>query len=187
MPPGYPEISCSMSVCLNPRSSMAAPLRIGDLHRLVIGESLTRSATGWRIRIRTAKTGKMHERALWPEITPFLDTVIAMDAPGAELWSGYDTRQGTCFFSIDGGRSGMRADWISSVWQRHLGIGAHIVRTLWHELVRGADEDLTFVALGLCAQVSERTARAYRLTHTRAADLRQGRALLRAARQQAEG
>lgn len=167
--------------------AVAAPLRIGDLHRLVIGESLTRSATGWRIGIRTAKTGEMHERALWPEITPFLDAVIAMDARGAGLWSGYDDRQGTAFFSIDGGRSGMRADWISSVWQKHFGIGAHIVRTLWHELVREGTEDCTYIALGLCAQRSERTASAYRLTHIRAADLRHGRNLLRAARRQAGG
>lgn len=104
---------------------------------------------------------------------------------GAELWSRYELRQGTRFFSIDGGRTGMRADWISSVWQKQFGIGAHVVRTLWHELVRDGTEDRTYIALGLCAQRSERTASAYRLAHTRAADLRQGRDLLRAARRQA--
>lgn len=166
--------------------AVAAPLRIGDLHRLVIGESLSRSATGWRIAIRTSKTGMPHERDLWPEVSPFLDEVIQFDAPGAELWPGYDARCGTAFFSINGGRTGMRPDWIPSVWQRHLGIGAHIVRTLWHELVRDADEDRTHVALGLCAQRSERTAKAYRLSQTRGADLRRGRDLLRAARQQAQ-
>lgn len=166
--------------------AVAAPLRIGDLHRLVIDESLIRSATGWHIAIRTSKTGLLHERALWPEVSPFLDAVITMDAPGAELWPGYDARSGTAFFSIDGGRSGMRADWISSVWQGHFGIGAHIVRTLWHELVRDETEDRTYVALGLCAQRSERTAKAYRLEHIRSADVRRGRNLLRAAREQLE-
>lgn len=163
--------------------AVAAPLRIGDLHRLVIGESLTRSATGWHVAIRTAKTGLPHERPLWPEVGPFLDAVIKVDAPGAEFWPGYDARCGSNFFSIDGGRTGMRADWVSSVWQHHLGIGAHIVRTLWHELVRDETEDRTHVALGLCAQRSERTAKAYRLEHTRSADIRRGRVLLRAARE----
>lgn len=109
-----------------------------------------------------------------------------MDAPGAELWAGYDARCGTRFFSIDGGKSGMRADWFSAVWQRHLGFGAHIARTLWHELVRGETDNRTYIALGLCAQKSERTAKAYRLERSRSADVRRGRNLLRAAREQLE-
>lgn len=165
--------------------SVAAPLRIGDLHWLAIGRHLTRSATGWRIAIGTRKTGAIYERDLWQELTPFLDEVIRLDAPGGDLWAGYDLRSGGRLFSFDGGRTGAAADWVSSVWQERLGTGAHLVRTLWHELALDGEDDRTWVALALCGQRSEKTAAEYQLRRTRVANVRSARGLLRAARSEA--
>ena len=43
------------------------------------------------MRLRTAKTGADYDREdLWPETTPFLDALVADDAPARDLWAGYD-------------------------------------------------------------------------------------------------
>ena len=36
---------------------VAAPLRIGDLHRLRVGNEIARDAGGWSLDLRTRKTG----------------------------------------------------------------------------------------------------------------------------------
>jgi hypothetical protein len=120
---------------------------------------------------------------LWPETTPFFDALVASDAPGGDLWSGYDLRKDTPFFSLDGGATVLSADWISDVWEKHVGCGAHIVRTLWHELACDADRDLTWMSLALCGQIAERTAQEYRVDNSRRRAAASGRRMMRAARQ----
>jgi hypothetical protein len=162
---------------------VAVPLRIGDLHRFLLGEHLTRSATGWALRIRTRKTGRDYQReALWPELTPFLDALIEVDAPGGSLWAGFNAREGTPLFSRDFGRTGLSGDWISDVWQRHVGCGAHIIRTLWHQLCWESDKDSTWIALVLCGQTGDRTAAEYQVKGARIRATLDGRSLMRAAR-----
>ena len=161
-----------------------APLRIGDLHRPVLGEHLTRDAEGWHLHLTTSKGGEDYDRPeVWPEVEPFLDAVIEADAPGGDLWAGYDQRQGTPFFSLDGGRTGLSADWYSGAFEARIGHGAHIIRTLWHDHVAlhgGADE--VWVALALAGQRDRRTERHYRTRASRQDQRREGRALLRRAR-----
>jgi len=129
---------------------VAAPLRIGDLGRFVIGEHISRSAAGWSLDVVTRKKRHRAERPeLWPELTPVLDAVILVDAPIDDLWTAYDTRIGTPLFSRDG-VTAMTPDWVSDVWEEHVGCGAHIVRTLWHEVAHESDADLTWMALALC-------------------------------------
>ena len=166
--------------------AVVVPLRIGDLHRFRVGREITRDATGWAVHIRTSKTRGDYEReALWPELTPFLDAVIEVDAPGGELWVGYDVRVGTPLLTTDFGRTALSGDWISDVWEEHVGCGAHIVRTLWHQLAWESDRDLAWVALALCGQRDERSARHYRVEGARRRAARSGRGLLRAARAEA--
>ncbi|SFQ13053.1 hypothetical protein [Tranquillimonas alkanivorans] len=168
--------------------AIVVPLRIGDLHRFLIGEHLVRTASGWSCRIETSKTGAEYERAeLWTELDPFLDALLENDAPGGELWRGYDARQGTPIFSTDGGLTGLSGDWISAVWEEHVGCGAHIVRTLWHQLAWEADRDLTWMALALCGQSAGKTAQEYRVDGARRQAVQTGRGMLKAARLKASG
>ena len=164
---------------------MAAPLRISDLYRFRFDEEIRRDATGWSIAIKTQKTGGDYERSeLWPELTEFLDELLVLDAPGGDLWLGYDRRSGTHLFSRDGGVTALTADWISDVWYEHVGTGEHIVRTLWHQLAYDSDVDRTWMALSLCGQRGGgRTANEYRDKNQRARAVRAGRRSLSALRQ----
>ena len=164
--------------------AVCCPLRIGDLHRLRIGMEVVRDAGGWSLAIRTSKTGADYEQPeIWPEVERLLDVLVEMDAPGGDLWLGYDMRIGTYLFSMDGGRTGLSADWVSDVWARRTGHGAHIVRTLWHDelLVHGGERDV-WLALALCGQRSERTARHYQTRAAKKEAGRRGRGMLAAAR-----
>lgn len=166
--------------------SIVVPLRIGDLHRLVIGESISRSADAWSIRIETSKTGADYSRPeLWPELTPFLDALLIEDSSGRDLWRGYHARIGTSLFSYDFGKTGLSGGWISDVWRDHVGCGAHIVRTLWHQLVWEGDKDRTWVALALCAQRNKRTAKEYQIETGRVHAARRGRNAMSVSRQRA--
>ncbi|TLP45427.1 hypothetical protein FDK21_11735 [Cohaesibacter sp. CAU 1516] len=143
--------------------SVVVPLRIGDLHRIEIGTHLKRDASGWQLSIKTQKTGGYYHRdKLWPKLTQFLDALIIEDAPGRDFWIGYRGRVGTPVFSRDGGATGLSGDWISDIWFEHFGVGAHFVRTLWHENVFDADDEREWIALSLCGQRSDKTAKEYR-------------------------
>lgn len=165
--------------------SIVVPLRIGDLHRLGIGEHLKRNADGWSISILTDKTGALYERPrLWPELTPFLDAVILLTAPGGDFWAGYDARSApsSAIFSQDFGKTGCCELWPTKVWTRHFGIGAHIVRSLWHQMMYESEGDEQYIALALCAQGHGRTAMEYIMRGNRKRAVRRGRAKIRAAR-----
>lgn len=168
--------------------SVVAPLRIGDLHRLRIGEHLERRACGWSLSIVTEKTGMPYDRPrLWPELTPFLDAVILLSAPGGDLRAGYGARSlpPTPLFSPDLGRTDCDLNWPSRVWTRHFGIGAHVVRSLWHQMMFESEDDEQYVALALCGQGNGRTALHYIMRGNRHRALRRGRARIRAAREAA--
>ena len=165
---------------------VAVPLRISDLSRFRIGEEIVRNATGWSLQIRTQKTGDDYERSeLWPELTEFLDLLITLEAPGGDLWLGYERRKGTPLFSRDRGATGLTADWISDVWYEHVGTGEHIIRTLWHQVAYDSDVDRTWMALALCGQRSRSTSSEYHDKNQRARAVRAGRRVLMATRQQA--
>ncbi len=122
---------------------------------------------------------------LWPELTPFLDALMTMEAPGGDLWAGYDQRTGTPLFSDNGGATALTADWISDLWYEHVGTGAHIVRTLWHEAVLdvdpgdGAARDRAWLALALCGQRSRRMQGEYSERAASVGAVRMSRARLR--------
>lgn len=166
--------------------SIVAPLRIGDLHRLRIGEHLERCADGWSLSIVTEKTGAPYERPrLWPELTPFLDAIILLSAPGGDFWSGYDARSmpSTTVFSRNLGKTDCHLGWPSKAWRRHFGIGAHIVRSLWHQMMFESEDDDQYIALALCGQGNERTAMEYIMKGNRVRARRRGRAKIRASRE----
>jgi hypothetical protein len=168
--------------------SIVAPLRIGDLHRLGIGEHLVRNADGWGLSVVTGKTNALYERPrLWPELTPFLDAVILLAAPGGDFWAGYDAQSATsmAIFSQDFGETGCCELWPTKVWTRHFGIGAHIVRSLWHQMMYESKDDEQYIALALCGQGHGRTAMEYIVKGNRKRAARRGRAKIRAARQAA--
>ena len=167
--------------------SIVAPLRIGDLHRIRFGEHLTRSAEGWSLSILTDKTGALYHRQLWPEVTSFLDAVVLLDAPGSDFWTCYQDRceAGVWLFSQDAGASEPDELWPTKVWERHVGIGAHIVRTMWHQMMFDSEDDDQYIALALCGQGHGRTAMEYIVRGNRARALRRGRAKMRAAREAA--
>lgn len=168
--------------------SIVAPLRIGDLHRLRIGEHLKRHADGWSLSVVTGKTDALYERPrLWPELTPFLDAVVLLAAPGGNFWAGYDARgaPSTPVFSQNFGETDCCESWPSKVWTRHFGIGSHIVRSLWHQLMFESEDDDQYIALALCGQGHGRTAMAYIMQGNRKRAVRRGRAKIRAAREAA--
>lgn len=168
--------------------SIVAPLRIGDLHRITFGEHLERTADGWSLSIRTDKTDRLYHRPrLWPEVTPFLDAVILLDAPGSDFWPCYQERvaAGAWLFSQDGGASEPDELWPTKVWERHVGIGAHIVRSMWHQMMFDSEDDDQYIALALCGQGHGRTAMDYIVRGNQARALRRGRAKMRAAREAA--
>lgn len=166
---------------------VAVPLRISDLSRFLIGEEIVRDAIGWSLNVRTQKTGDNYERSeLWPELTEYLDLLITLEAPGGDLWLGYERRRGTPLFSLNGGVTGLTADWISDVWYEHVGTGEHIIRTLWHQVAYDSDVDRTWMALALCGQSSRRTSREYFDKNQRGRAVRAGRRILMASRQQAK-
>lgn len=165
---------------------VAVPLRISDLSRFRVGEEIVRDATGWSLQIRTQKTGDDYERSeLWPELTEYLDLLLTLEAPGGDLWLGYERRQGAPLFSRDGGATALTADWISDVWYEHVGTGEHIVRTLWHQVAYDSDVDRIWMALALCGQRSRRTGGEYYDKNQRARAVRAGRKALMKVRQQA--
>lgn len=167
--------------------AVVAPLRISDLWRLRIGHEIKRDATGWSMVLVTQKTNGDYERSeLWPELSEFLDELLVLEAPGGDLWHGYDARLGTPLFSCDGGMSALKADWISDVWYEHVGTGEHVVRTLWHQLAFDSDTDRTWMALALCGQRGGgRTASQYHEKNRRARAVKAGRHALAAMRQAA--
>lgn len=166
--------------------SVNMPLRCGDLHRLQVGQEITRDADGWRAELVTGKTGDDYEMpALWPETTRFLDEILILEAPGGDMWRGYDGRVGTPLFSCNGGTTALSAEWVSEVFYDHVGTGQHIMRSLWHQLAYDNEEDLTWMALALCGQRGKRTAGQYHQRHARVKSVRAGRQVLAASRAQA--
>ncbi len=157
------------------------PLRIGDLHRLQIGVHLTRSlARGtWSVDLRCEKLGNGYVAELWPELTPFLDAVVLAGRPPGALVERIRDLDGQCLFSRHGRKLG--DTWISTVWRRHIGIGEHIIRTIWHE--EALDDADTWMALVICGQQGgTSTARHYQVKQERRQARRRAKSLLRSAR-----
>ncbi len=165
--------------------SVVCPLRIGDLHRIAFGEHLQRRAGHWSLSIETAKTGLAYDRpVLWPELTPFLDDLLLLDMPHDNIWDSFVQKDGLPIFSRDGA-SGVAVDWPTRCWERHFGIGEHIVRSLWHTMMYESDDEDQWIALALCGQGHRRTAQDYTLEgRTRRAG-RRGRAKISEARRAA--
>lgn len=169
------------SACL--ALSVVCPLRCGDLHRIVIGSDLSRHAEGWSLHIVTRKGERTYHRPeLWPELTPFLDALIMLDMPGSDFWEAYGGKCGIALFSRDGGESSPSTSWPTRCWHRHFGIGAHIIRSLWHSLMFESENDDQWIALALCGQGNGRTAKHYILEGRKKQSARRGRAKLQALR-----
>lgn len=163
--------------------SVVCPLRCGDLHRICFGTHLRRHADYWGLEMDTNKTGYEYRRPeLWPELTPFLDAVVMLDMPECDFWDAYDRKAGTPLFSRDGGASGVLVGWPSQCWQRHFGIGEHIIRSLWHTMMFDSEDDDQWIALALCGQGNGRTSQEYILKGRRKRAGRRARAKLRAHR-----
>jgi hypothetical protein len=76
-------------------------------------------------------------------------------------------------------------NWPSKVWTRHFGIGAYIVRSLWHQMMYENEDDEQYIALALCGQGHGRIAMDYIVKGNRRRAERRGRARIRAAREAA--
>jgi hypothetical protein len=163
--------------------SVNAPLRIGDLHRLVVGQDVVRDAEGWRLATRTRKTGAMYDAGrLWPEVEAMLDTLILDGHPPGDFWRRLEARDGTPLFSLDDGRTGVAVEWPSRVWRRHFGIGEHIIRSLWHMVCHLEEPESAWAALAQCGQRSGRTAQHYLVRVGRRLAARKGQRMLQGVR-----
>ena len=163
--------------------SVVCPLRCGDLHRIAIGSELSRHAEGWSLHIVTRKGERPYHRPeLWPELTPFLDALIMLDMTGSGFWEAYEAKCGMPLFSRDGGESSPATSWPTRCWHRHFGIGAHIIRSLWHSLMFESESDDQWIALALCGQGNGRTAQHYILEGQKRRSSRKGRAKIQALR-----
>jgi hypothetical protein len=163
--------------------SVVCPLRSGDLHRVEFGTHLRRHPAGWSLQIDTDKTGLTYHRPqLWDELTPVLDALVTLDMPGLDVWTAYERREGTPIFSRDGGTTGVAVGWPSQCWRRHFGIGAHIIRTLWHSWTFASEDDEQYVALVLSGQTNARTAEHYVAEGARQRASRRGRGKVQEAR-----
>ena len=157
------------------------PLRIGDLHRIQIGMHLTRSfdMDTWTVDLRCEKMGNDYVAELWPELTPFLDAVVLAGRSHGALAARIRKLDGEYLFAKLGKKLG--EGWISKAWRRHIGIGEHIVRTLWHE--EALDNEDTWMALVLCGQEGGgRTARHYQVKQQKRQAGKRAKSLMRAAR-----
>lgn len=164
--------------------SVVCPLRCGDLHRIVIGSELSRHAEAWSLHIVMRKGEQPYHRPeLWPELTPFLDALIMLDMTGSDFWEAYEAKCGMPLFSRDGGESSPGRSWPTRCWHRHFGIGAHIIRSLWHTLMFESENDDQWIALALCGQGNGRTAQHYILEGRKRRSSRRGRAKIQALRQ----
>lgn len=157
------------------------PLRIGDLHRIQIGVHLIRSfdMDTWTVDLRCEKKGNEYVAELWPELTPFLDAVVLAGRSHGALAARVRELDGQYLFAKSCKKLG--EGWISTAWRRHIGIGEHIVRTLWHE--EALDDEDTWMALVLCGQEGGgRTARDYQVKQQKRQKGRRAKSLMQAAR-----
>ena len=157
------------------------PLRIGDLHRLQIGNHLTRSfeTSTWTIALRCEKMGNEYAAEMWPELTPFIDAVVLAGRPDTVLATRLREVDSQFLFSKHGRK--FSELWISKVWYRHIGTGEHIIRTLWHE--EALDDADTWMSLVLCGQEGgSRTARHYQVKQQKRLAGKRAKSLMQAAR-----
>ena len=143
--------------------SVNAPLRCGDLHRVRIGHELERTSEGWRFAIRQEKTGDSYEmRRLWPEVGEMLDAVVLGGRDETHLWTRLNVLEGRALFAWDDDHTEpVDEGWPTKVWRRHVGVGIHMVRSLWATHYADENPHESWAASDLLGHGSGRTREAY--------------------------
>jgi hypothetical protein len=148
-----------------------------------VGRSIPpRDDRQWSLRTVLSKTGSLYDPgAMWQELTPFLDALVLDGRPKTMLAERFRLLRGRPIFSFND-VTGCGRTWPTKVWRRHIGVGEHMVRALWHQLMHEEAADEQWIALALCGQSSPRTAEHYVVKGARIRAVRRARSTLQAAR-----
>ncbi|PFG63743.1 hypothetical protein AXZ77_2355 [Thioclava sp. ES.031] len=137
------------------------PLRVRDTN-LLWGVHVTHTGGRYRIDVRTSKTGSEFHGEISDFVTPFLDALLLRGCDEAFLGEKRveAIKSRRSLFAHANGRH-MSDKRVANLWKRHLKCGPHIARSIVHtELGRMGREGVE-MALSLCAQRDQRTAKFY--------------------------
>ena len=137
------------------------PLRISDANALVVGQSITRTNSGWFLTVSSNKTGYRHNTSLHDSLTPYLDDLL-LYGDGGSVFSQYAQRMGTPLFAAETNEhlasSELAYSFKAATGGHH---SPHIVRTLTHDSLAKYGSYGAKLALILCGQTSPETAKGY--------------------------
>ena len=137
------------------------PLRLADT-RLDFGQDLSWDGERYHIHVLTSKCDEDFRGPVHPGLNAFIDPLILRGAAPQYLGELREAcmRSGRPVF-VKACGTGVGYGYVSDIWRRHLGTGAHISRTRVHtELARLGPEGVE-MALALCAQRSPKSAEKY--------------------------
>ena len=156
---------------------VAAP-RLADIETLVIERTVFRDARGWRLCFATSKTAEPYRLRIDPRLTRFVDAAILHGVDETFIATLYQQRRGTALFVSNALNEPLCYWWATKRFHRRVGIGLHIVRSLWHD--RGHERGPLGLeeALAVCGQRSAESRLHYRTEHGRRAVTRRAVNLL---------
>lgn len=138
------------------------PLRIGDVSRLIIGSTLLREPTGWRLSLLSGKTGFKYDTLLHQDLTGLLDALVFQEAGGTDIHMTCAQSHGRPLFHNQLGDP-LSTQTLRMSFKAATGHTPHIVRTLVHDEMARLGSQGTALALDLCGQVSDGIERHYQV------------------------
>ena len=137
------------------------PLRVSDTN-LLWGVHVSYTGQRYRLDIRTSKCGTKFHGEICDFVTPFLDALLLRGCERTFLdmkrKEALQSRQ--ALFAHANGRH-MSNKRVANLWQRHIGCGPHIARSIVHTELGRMGRAGVEMALSLCAQRDRRTAAFY--------------------------
>jgi hypothetical protein len=144
------------------------PLRSTDT-TLQWGEHVTHTGERYRIKIRTSKTGNLLKSDLTEFLSPFFDALLLQGCDARllpDLRAKALQEKSYLFRHADDRKMSSRR--VAYIWDRHIGCGPTMARTLVHTELGKLGSKGVSQAMAMCAQRSRQTAKFYQ--HTSMAD-----------------
>lgn len=135
------------------------PIRIKDVHELIVGQHIFRCKEGWSLKIMSSKTGFRHNGPLHHSLTPFLDDLLLYGEGGSAVGRALQ-RSGTPLFSNEGCEK-LSSGTLRYHFKKATGHTPHIVRTLVHDAMAQHGNYGAELARILCGQTSPQIAKHY--------------------------
>ncbi len=156
---------------------VAAP-RLADMQSLVIEKTVFRDERGWRLCFASSKTAEPYRLRFDSRLTRFLDAAILHGVDETFVTTFYKQRRGTALFIGNALNDPLGYQWATKRFERRVGIGLHIVRSLWHDHGHARGDLGLEEALAVCGQRSAESRLHYRTEHGRRAVTRRAVNLL---------